>query len=108
MTMCICQLEYGYDCGREHTERSVKLKGASAIAAVVVHKTAIQFARLVSHYHAITGVSHCSADQALLGNRDGQSHHADRDHQHVEPPRDRLPRGAARKSKDGDRRLASI
>jgi hypothetical protein len=64
--MCIRQLEHGYDCGREHTKRSVELKGASAIAAVVVHKTAIQFARLVSHYYAIAGVSHCSADQPIV------------------------------------------
>jgi hypothetical protein len=55
-----------YDCGRGHTKRSVKLKGASAIAAAVVRKTAIQFARLVSLYHAIAGVSHCCADQPIV------------------------------------------
>jgi hypothetical protein len=55
-----------YDCGRGHTKRSVELKGASAIAAAVVRKTAIQFARLVSLYHAIAGVSHCGADQPIV------------------------------------------
>ena len=62
--MCIRQLEHGYDCGREHTKRSVELKGASAIAAVVVHKTAIQFARLVSLYRAIAG--DCCVDQPAV------------------------------------------
>jgi hypothetical protein len=44
----------------------VELKGASAIAAAVVRKSAIQFARLVSLYHAIAGVSHCGADQPIV------------------------------------------
>ncbi len=62
--MCIRQLEHGNDCGREHTERSVK--GASAIAAVVVHNTAIQFARLVSLHRAIAGLSHSCIDQPAV------------------------------------------
>ena len=32
---------------------------------------------------------------AILGSRDGQSDHADRDHQRLEPDRHHLPRGAA-------------
>jgi hypothetical protein len=55
-----------YDCGRGHTKRSVELKGASATATAVVRKTAIQFARLVSLYHAIAGVPHCGADQPIV------------------------------------------
>jgi hypothetical protein len=55
-----------YDCGRGHTKRSVELKGVSVIAAAVVRKTAIQFARLVSLYHAIAGVSYCCADQPIV------------------------------------------
>ena len=41
-------------------------EGASAIAAVVVRKTAIQFARLVFLYHTIAGMSYCCADQPLV------------------------------------------
>jgi hypothetical protein len=64
--MCIRQLERGYDCGRENTKRSVELKGASAIAAVVVHNTAIQLARLVSLHRAIAGLSHSCIDQPAV------------------------------------------
>lgn len=64
--MCIRQLERGYDCGREHAKRSVELKGASAIAAVVVHNTAIQLARLVSLHRAIAGLSHSCIDQPAV------------------------------------------
>jgi hypothetical protein len=45
--MRINQLKHSYDCGRGHTERSVKLKDASAIAAAVLRKTAIQYTRFV-------------------------------------------------------------
>jgi hypothetical protein len=41
-------------------------EGASTIAAAVVRKTAIQFVRLVSLYHAIAGMSDCCADQPLV------------------------------------------
>jgi hypothetical protein len=54
------------DCGRGYTKRSVELKGASVIAAAVVRKTAIQFAKLVSLYHAIAGLSYCCADQPIV------------------------------------------
>jgi hypothetical protein len=64
--MCIRQPEHSYDCGRGRTKRSVELKGASAIAAAVVRKIAIQFARLVSFYHAIAGLSHCCVDQPTV------------------------------------------
>src|SRR6266446_5340000 len=54
------------DCGRGHTRLSVEPKGASAVAAAVVRKTANQFAKLVFHYHAIAAVSHCSSDQPIV------------------------------------------
>jgi hypothetical protein len=57
--MPINQPKHSYDCDRGHTERSVKLKDASAIAATLLRKIAIQFTRFVSLYQAIVGASHC-------------------------------------------------
>ena len=38
----------------------------SAIAAVVVRKTAIQFARFASLFHAVVGLSHPCVDQPTV------------------------------------------
>jgi hypothetical protein len=64
--MRIKQFEHSYDCGRGHTKRSVELKDESAIAAVVLRKTAIQFTRFVSLYYAVAGASHCCVDQPIV------------------------------------------
>jgi hypothetical protein len=64
--MCIRQLQHGYDCSQKHTRIFVKLKGASAIAAVLVHNTAIQFARLLSLHRAIAGLPHSGMDQPAI------------------------------------------
>ena len=64
--MCIHQLEHTDDCGRGCTKRSIELKGASAIAAAIVRKIAIQIARLVSFYQAIAGLSHSCVDQPTV------------------------------------------
>ena len=38
----------------------------SVIGAAVLRKTAIQFTRFVSLYHAIAGSSHCCVDQPIV------------------------------------------
>jgi hypothetical protein len=63
--MWIHQLEHTYDRCRGYANRALELNGASAIAAAVVRKSAIQFARLVSLYHAIAG-SYCCVDQPTV------------------------------------------
>jgi hypothetical protein len=62
--MCIRQPQHGYGCGQKtHAKGFAELKGASAIAAVVVHNTAIQFGRLLSLHRAIAGLLHSGIDQ---------------------------------------------
>lgn len=64
IAMPINQPKHSYDY-RGHTELSTAEKGAPAIAAALLQKTAVQFTRFVSLYHTVAGMSHCCADHPI-------------------------------------------
>jgi hypothetical protein len=64
IAMPINRPEHSYNCGRGHTERSVKQRDATATVATVLRKSAIQIPRFLPLYHAIAS-SHCCGDQPI-------------------------------------------